>query len=156
MKIYPKNYCGIKCRSKDDFRLYNYWKKKSNSVFQNFLRFPGLPVHKLEFKVGTILMLIRNLSINDGLCNGTRMKIIQLFKFNIKIEIITGTRSGNSVYISRIILDTGEFSTLPFIWYRRQFPIVLAFAMTINKSQGRSLERVGIYIHRPLFSHGQL
>ena len=84
------------------------------------------------------------------------MKIIQLFKFNIKIEIITGTRSGNSVYISRIILDTGEFSTLPFIWYRRQFPIVLAFAMTINKSQGRSLERVGIYIHRPLFSHGQL
>ena len=101
-------------------------------------------------------MLIRNLSINDGLRNGTRIKIIRLFKFNIKVEIITGTRSGNSVYIPRIIFDTGKFSTLPFILYRRQFPTVPAFAMTINKSQGESLKRVGIYIHRPLFSHGQL
>ena len=45
---------------------------------------------------------------------------------------------------------------LPFILYRRQFPIVLAFAITINKSQGQSLEKVGIYFERPLFSHGQL
>ena len=28
--------------------------------------------------------------------------------------------------------------------------------MTINKSQGQSFDSVGIYIHRPLFSHGQL
>ena len=81
-------------------------------------------------------MLIRNLSINDGLCNGTRMKIIGLFKFNIKVEIITSTHAGNCVFIPRIIFDTGEFFTLPFILYRRQFPIVLAFAITINESQG--------------------
>ena len=124
--------------------------------YLNSLRFPGFPVHDLKLKVGAIVMLIRNLSINDGLCNGTRMKIIGLFKFNIKVEIITGTHAGNCVFIPRIILDTGEFSTLPFILYRRQFPIVLAFAITINKSQGQSLEKVGIYFRRPLFSHGQL
>ena len=84
------------------------------------------------------------------------MKITGLFKFNIKVEIITGTHAGNSVFIPRIILDTGEFSTLPSILYRRQFPIVLAFAITINKSQSQSLEKVGIYFRRPLFSHGQL
>ena len=79
-----------------------------------------------------------------------------LLKCNIKVEIITGTHARNCVFIPRIILDTGEFSTLPFILYRKQFPIVLAFAITINKSQGQSLEKVGLYFPRPLFSHGQL
>ena len=45
---------------------------------------------------------------------------------------------------------------MPFILYRRQFPIVLAFAITINESQGQSLEKVGTSFRRPLFSHGQL
>jgi ATP-dependent DNA helicase PIF1 len=39
---------------------------------------------------------------------------------------------------------------------RRQFPLRLAFAMSINKSQGQSLKRVGIYLRDPVFSHGQL
>ena len=69
-------------------------------MYLNSLRFPGLPVHKSESKVDTIVMLIRNLSINDGLCNGTRMKIIRLLKFNIKVEIITCTRSGHSFLYS--------------------------------------------------------
>ena len=38
---------------------------------------------------------------------------------------------------------------------RRQFPIRLAFAMTINKAQGQSLKRVGVYLKRPVFAHGQ-
>ena len=28
--------------------------------------------------------------------------------------------------------------------------------MTINKSQGQSLQHVGLYLDRPVFSHGQL
>ena len=34
----------------------------------------------------------------------------------------------------------------PFKMQRRQFPIVMSFAMTINKSQGHSLKKVGIYL----------
>ena len=45
---------------------------------------------------------------------------------------------------------------LPLPLRRRQFPVRLAFAMTVNKSQGQSLKHVGLDLQSPVFSHGQL
>jgi hypothetical protein len=39
---------------------------------------------------------------------------------------------------------------------RRQFPVRVAFALTINKAQGQSFDRVGLLLKREVFSHGQL
>ncbi|KAI8523384.1 hypothetical protein RHMOL_Rhmol13G0069100 [Rhododendron molle] len=39
---------------------------------------------------------------------------------------------------------------------RCQFPIRLAYAMTINKSQGQSVKFVGVDLCTSVFSHGQL
>ena len=36
-----------------------------------------------------------------------------------------------------------------------QFPVRLAFAMTINKAQGQTLGRVGVCLNSPCFSHVQ-
>ena len=38
---------------------------------------------------------------------------------------------------------------------RRQFPIRLCFAMTINKAKGQSINNLGVYLPQPVFSHGQ-
>ncbi|XP_071687174.1 uncharacterized protein [Rutidosis leptorrhynchoides] len=46
--------------------------------------------------------------------------------------------------------------TILFRFQRRQFPIAVCFAMTINKSQGQSLANVGLFLPKPVFSHGQL
>ena len=57
--------------------------------------------------------------------------------------------------IPRISLSPTD-SPLPFKLRRRQFPIRLAFAITINKSKAQTHSRVGLYLPRPCFSHGQL
>ncbi|KAL7236906.1 hypothetical protein ACSBR1_020069 [Camellia fascicularis] len=45
---------------------------------------------------------------------------------------------------------------MPFQMARRQFPVRLAYALTINKSQGQSMKFVGVDLRIPMFSYGQL
>lgn len=59
------------------------------------------------------------------------------------------------VIIPRIVLAPSD-TNLPFILRRRQFPVTLAFSMTITKSQGQTFNHVGIDMQTPVFSHGQL
>jgi ATP-dependent DNA helicase PIF1 len=123
--------------------------------FLNSLVCSSLPNHKFTLKLGTPIILLRNLNQNIGLCNGTRLTVTKLGDKALQACILTGTESGRLVTIPRIKLfsDKGEF---PFILQRIQFPIRIAFAMTINKSQGQTLEKVGIYLWNPVFCHGQL
>lgn len=45
---------------------------------------------------------------------------------------------------------------LPFKIERIQFPITLAYAITINKAQGQTFDKIGLELSNPVFSHGQL
>ena len=45
---------------------------------------------------------------------------------------------------------------LPFPFERKQFPIIPAFSITINKSQGQTFNYVGVDLSKDVFSHGQL
>lgn len=43
-----------------------------------------------------------------------------------------------------------------FLLKRRQYPISPCFAMTINKRQEHSPNKVGLYLHEQVFTHGHL
>ncbi|XP_057432207.1 uncharacterized protein LOC130724957 [Lotus japonicus] len=105
--------------------------------FLNDIKCSGLPDHKLLVKVGAPAMLMRNLDISAGLCNGTRLIVKHVCPNVIGAIVITGTHIGTKVFIPRMNLIPTD-PTMPIKFMRRQFPLCLSYAMTINKSQGQS------------------
>ena len=125
--------------------------------FLHTLNASGLPIAELRLKVGCPIILLRNIDPKRGLCNGTRATIVNMSNRLLEIRLITGDHAGEVALIPRITLSP-SLTGLDFAikLNRRQFPIQLAFALTINKSQGQSLNHIGIDLRKPVFAHGQL
>ncbi|OWZ18701.1 Helitron helicase [Phytophthora megakarya] len=91
--------------------------------------------------------MIRNLNSDAGLCNGTWLRVVSLRERSIEAIIMSGPLKGKTVFIPRIIFysedDDKEF---PFKLRRKQFPVVPAFAMTINKAQVTSRKAIKIAV----------
>ncbi|KAE9079010.1 hypothetical protein PF010_g22923 [Phytophthora fragariae] len=117
----------------------------------------GIPPHKLTLKEGAPIMMMRNLNPDLELCNRTRLRVVKLKPHLIHATIMTDERQGQDNLIPRIVfVSDGDSRDSPFRLRRKQFPMVPAFAMTINKAQGQTVQNLGLYLATPCFSHGQL
>jgi len=71
----------------------------------------------------------------------------------LEATILSGKFKRDIILLPRISLIVLE-SPRPF--KRLQFPICLAFAMTINKSQGQTMSICDLDLENTCFSHGQV
>uniref|UniRef100_A0A0L8GLU6 DNA helicase Pif1-like 2B domain-containing protein n=1 Tax=Octopus bimaculoides TaxID=37653 RepID=A0A0L8GLU6_OCTBM len=112
--------------------------------FINFLTLSGMPPHRLNLKLEALIMLLRNLSITQGIRNGT-LGTISAPRDSIEASTISGSHSLTRVMIPRIKLTPSD-TNIPFVLHRTQFPVRLSYFMTINKAQGQTFDRVGIHM----------
>ncbi|XP_060519476.1 uncharacterized protein LOC132697797 [Cylas formicarius] len=127
----------------DDHEIANPLATGVTSEIIESLDLSGLPPHRLTLKIGSVVVLLVNLNVRRGFCNGQRMIVLEM---------------GDDVIVGRIVSEEKETPLLPGggTFYRKQFPIKLAHAITINKAQGQTLSRVGLCLNVPCFAHGQL
>jgi hypothetical protein len=122
--------------------------------YLNSINCSGLPLAQLSLKIGCPVIVLRNLNLQGGLCNGTRGIVTRMGNKVVEVRLITGHHAGDRVFIPRMVTIPSE-TQVPFQLKRRQFPLRLSFAMTINKAQGQSVEHVGLDLRSPVFTHGQ-
>lgn len=123
--------------------------------FLRTLETASLAPAQLRLKLGAPVMLLRILTPSEGMCNLTRLRLTHIGRFILEGQILGGEHHGEKRLIPRILMNTTE-GVLLWIVSRKQFPIRLCFAMTVNKPQGQSLDTVGVDLRIPAFTHGQL
>ena len=90
------SYDSIECDSEEE-------RSNFSPEFLNGLTLSGMPFHKFVY---CIVVLLRNLNVTHGICNGTRLRVVQLIKNLVDCEVISGSKTGERLFLPRIILSS--------------------------------------------------
>ena len=129
-------------------------KRMLNSHILNSFKKNGVPDHTLTLKVGDVCLITR--AINGlSIATNSRVRVTSIHAHIV--EIITLMESPQRIiHIPRICFKFRMPYGQSYQLTRMQFPLRLAYAMTFNKSQSQTLQKVLVDITSPPFSHGQL
>lgn len=113
---------------------------------------------ELKLKVGALVVFVKN---SDKWHNGAMGIVKSLSAREITVQLLYGTRDTVSVKPdkwSKIEYTRDENDRLieKEIGSYKQFPLMLGYAMTIHKAQGKTLDAVVLDISRGAFAHGQV
>jgi ATP-dependent DNA helicase PIF1 len=118
----------------------------------------GIAEHELNLKVNSVVILLRNMNIPAGHCNGTRYIVKAIGKYRLVLEKLdTDSDDKDKILLLPRIPMTSNESSTAFKLKRLQFPVKLAFAVTFNRAQGQSVEqKCGILLPKKIWTHGQI
>ena len=107
----------------------------------------------LVLKIGARVMLRVNLDIENGLVNGTVGEMVKVSK---DYQIITVNFAGTEVEIEPFVFEDEEYEENKIVYRTRiQFPLCLAWATSIHKSQSLTFQKIEVDIGNSIFSPGQ-
>ena len=101
----------------------------------------------LQLKKGSQVMCMRNIDLERGICNGSQGTVIDLVKGRPMVLFSNGTK----MWMEQQVYQSEVYPTLAV----SQFPLCLAWALTIHKIQGSSLTHAQIDIGNSIFEYGQ-
>jgi len=117
---------------------------------------------ELHLKKGAQVMLLNNDNLRRWI-NGTMGKVVDFVsgidgEVSIKVELQNGKQYLVSPYtweVFKFFVEGNKIQSSVMGTFS-QYPLMLAWAVTIHKSQGKTFERVVIDIGHGTFAHGQM
>jgi ATP-dependent DNA helicase PIF1 len=153
-KLYPNNVDVNKINFKEMKKLLDINKSITfNSFFNKPVKNDILNSKLIDYNVllcvGVQVMITRNISIEDELVNGTRGVIVDIDNNNCFVKTVKGI-------IHKIGYATQEYKNTFIKNLNILFmPIKLAYAITIHKSQGATIDYLEIDLGPKIFEYGQ-
>jgi ATP-dependent DNA helicase PIF1 len=110
---------------------------------------PCLPI--LRLKKGAAVMCTVNLDMDNGICNGSQGVVIDIIESTPHNIPVVQFSNG---LIKKISIHYWQSEEIPIIAVG-QIPLCLAWALTIHKIQGATLEMAEMDIGQSIFEYGQ-
>jgi ATP-dependent DNA helicase PIF1 len=109
-------------------------------------------ISTLSLKKGALVMCIVNINMDAGICNGSQGIIVD-FIDNGKKELMPVVKFSNGITrpIDKHYWQSEEYPSIAI----GQYPLCLAWALTIHKIQGATMPRAEIDIGQNIFECGQ-
>jgi ATP-dependent DNA helicase PIF1 len=103
--------------------------------------------HEILLKPGAQVMLTKNLSVEEGLVNGARAVVLACHDERITVKFKSGL-------VQDIVAHPYEFEDEKVLCTRSQFPLILAWALTVHKTQGATLDSAIMDLGTTVFQAG--
>jgi hypothetical protein len=155
--LYPRNFDVDKINKLESDKLIlagakkqeyglEYPKSKNKEKTQRWVKSLDIP-ELVSFCVGDQVVVTANIDQDEGIVNGTRGLVIDVKERKVNIKRI----NGEQVWINYHTSTNAEDSNLSVSY----MPLKLAYALSIHKSQGMTLDAIEIDIGSKIFAAGQ-
>jgi ATP-dependent DNA helicase PIF1 len=109
------------------------------------------PEDEVQFKRGAVVMCLVNLDVENGICNGSTGVVKDVYmKDGVSLPVVKFA-NGHMIAIEKYAWQSEQYPSIVV----RQLPLTLAWAMTIHKSQGSTIDLAEVDIGRSVFTYGQ-
>ena len=116
----------------------------------------------IQLKIGALVMCTYNFDVENGICNGSQGTVVDF-------KEMENTLNGEAILLENkkmpvVLFSNGQKRIIPYVYHQHedypvlavgQLPLCLAWALTIHKIQGATLDMADMDLGKSIFEFGQ-